>query len=250
MTEKIFINTPAGRLVQGDCFRGSDKDQNGGTRTTKDGQPRVEWFIGLAIRKDDPNWPAFWSQVTQKAMMDFPQGETQLPAFAWKYVDGDAPDQISKTGCPGCHVLRLSTGIQPTVVDRNFTQLTDPNTVKRGYYVQVNVGICGNGQPSNGKPGVYMNPEMIMLLGYGEEITSGPSPEQIFANPAALPPGASATPLAQPMQPQPTAQPMQPGQIAPVQHMQPIPPQPGSTTAQEDYPAGVVPNPGFLNPTS
>jgi hypothetical protein len=56
--------------------------------------------------------------------------------------------------------------------------------------------------------GIYLNPNIVRLLGFGERIMSGPTPDQAFADrPAALPAGASATPVAGPM---PAQQPQQP----------------------------------------
>ena len=197
MSEKLYLLTPAGRMVQGDCFAGSDKDQNGRPRVDKSGQPKMQWYIGLAIAKTDPDFAVFWGQVQQKAAIDFPNGAAGMPTFAWKLIDGDAPEHAGKEGFPGHYILRLTTGYAPTVIDTAYQVLTDPNAVKRGYFLQVSVSVAGNGEPPNGKPGVYINPMQIMLIGYGVEISNAPPPEQVFANRATiLPPGASATPLA------------------------------------------------------
>ena len=196
MSEKLYLLTPAGRLVQGDCFKGSDKDANGRPRVSQSGQPKMQWYMGLAIANTDPAFATFWAQVQAKAQEDFPNGSAQLPTFAWKLIDGDATEHASKPGFPGHYVLRLTTGFQPQVIDRARQQITDPETVKRGCYLQVAVSVQGNSEPQTGKPGVYINPMTVMLIGYGEAISSAPPLDQVFATIAPLPAGASATPLA------------------------------------------------------
>src|SRR3546814_1399507 len=50
---------------------------------------------------------------------------------------------------------------------------------------------------SRQKPGIYVNGLMFQRCGFGEPIVTGPSAAEVFATPAgALPPGASATPVA------------------------------------------------------
>lgn len=214
MSEALYITSSVGRLVQGDAFAGSDKDHQGKPRTDKTGAPKMQWYIGVAFPKG-PEWEAMWAQISGVAQRDFPAGEYNNPGFAWKVVDGDAPEHAAKVGFPGHFILRMSTGYAPTVFDANNQQVVDPSQLQRGYYVQVYFSTRGNGEPANGKPGIYVNHSMVRVVGYGEVISSGPSADQAFgAGPAALPAGASAAPLA-PANAMPAA-PMAPAAPAPM----------------------------------
>jgi hypothetical protein len=82
-------------------------------------------------------------------------------------------------------------------------QIQNPTEViKRGYFVRVNVYVNGNGvkpNETNKKPGIYLSPNLVELVGYGEEIQSGPDAADRFGKagaPVYLPPGMSATPVA------------------------------------------------------
>ena len=275
MGELVTVITPVGRFVQGDAFAGSDKDHQGRPKTDKAGNPKMQWFVGLAIAKTDPGWAALWQTITEVAQRDFPAGEYGAPNFAWKVVDGDAQVNAGKEGFPGHFILRCTSGFAPTVHD-NTPQalvLTDPNTVKRGYYVRLSLSIRGNGEPANGKPGLYLNLGMVQFCGYGPEIRGGPDPVAVFAAPAALPPGASATPVATGPAPAPAptpgqqwvappaAGPLGPGQDpahwqAPgAPSPQPGAPAPGylapgpqSGAPAPGYPAPAAPAPDYLRP--
>lgn len=282
MADKVFLLTPVGRIVQGSLWEPQTKDHSG--RPLE----KPKWFVGLAIPKGTPETEAFIQQVQAKAMADFPNGEYNAPAFAWKMIDGDGVDAqgqpyAGRTGFAGHIILRLTSGFAPEVYDQQVQRIMDPSMVKRGYYVQVNASIQGNGDAQ--KPGVYINLGMTQLCGYGEEITSGPAATDVFGTaPAALPAGASATPLApaagMPAQPgvAPLAQPMaQPGMApAPVAAPQPATvapaPMPGAAPIAQPQPVsapvassapgtmvapgvspagvapGVAPNPAILNP--
>ena len=187
MSNEILL-TPVGRLVQGDCFSPSTKDAEGKDRE----QP--QWYIGVAIRKDDPGFIPLWNTIQAQACQAWGVvSPDRLPQpFAWKVTDGDA---LEHDYAKGCWLMRFSTGFAPSVRynDENRSQITDPNLVKRGYYVQVAFNINSNG--SNRRPGIFLNHRFIMLVGYGEEIISGPDAKTVFAQNPALPPGASATPI-------------------------------------------------------
>lgn len=55
MSDLISFTTPIGRIVSGDAYKANDKDSNGAQLLYKTGvkmgQPRVEFYIGLAIEK-------------------------------------------------------------------------------------------------------------------------------------------------------------------------------------------------------
>lgn len=242
------ILTPVGRLVQGDCFEPQTKDAEGKPLVIKTGpnagQPRVDYFMAIAIPKTDPAWPELWETIKAVAIESFPHLAAHIqplasPAdagqlqFAFKVTDGDStlPNKkgvapSSRTGFPGHWVVGFGGGFAPKCYTAGGAELiNDPSAIKRGYYIRIYGSVKGNG--SQQQPGVYINHSMVELVGYGEEINSGPDGSSVFgAVPAAaLPQGASATPLAPPA---PMAQ------------------APAPTAPQA--PANVQPAPDFLNP--
>lgn len=237
MTDKIDILTPVGRMVQGHPFDEQTKDAKGNPLLVKTGpnigQPRVEYFLAIAVPKTDPQYAAFFQQIQLTAQAGFPGGESQLPTFAWKIKDGDDPKYKDKIGFPGHWVINCSGGFQPKVFTAGgASQIVDSKQIKRGDYVRVYLSVRGNGQPAS-QAGVYLNPSMVELVGYGEEIISGPSGDAVFgATPAALPAGASATPVA-------SATPIAAGAPSVAA---PVPPAPAAPAAP------VTPAPDFLNP--
>ena len=256
MSESTYELTPVGRFVQGDCFAGSDKDHQGNQRRDQQGNPKIQWFVGLAIQKG-PEFDTFWAKVQAKAQLDFPQGDWGQPGFAWKCEDGDAAKHVGKDGFANSWVLKLTSGYAPKVffgIGQATPQaIVDPNQVRRGAYLQVEVGICGNSQKpaaAGGKPGMYLNLGRVLLVGYGPEISSAPPVEEVFKNRGALPPGASTTPMA--------AAPVQPGQALPAGTVVPaqaplpaggvVPGPPQAVAVQPGAP--VAPQPGFLQPTA
>lgn len=262
MPEPIYLPTPVGRFVMGDCFVGDDTDHTGRPRVDKQGRPKMQWFVALACPKGD-EFNTFWAQVQQKAQMDFPGGECQSPTFAWKYEDGDSPKHAGKDGFAGCWILKMQSGFAPTIYDNTEHPqvINDPNAIKRGYFLQFQISVVGNGEPATGKPGIYVNGVAGMLMGYGAVITSGPSPEEMFAKRGALPPGASATPLpaaqgvpggTPPQQAGPGVLPA--GPVTGVAGTVPAQPMPGmgpsvpGATGAPSQPGAVAPAPGFLNP--
>lgn len=209
MTTSIL--TPVGRLVQGDCFKPFTKDATGRPLTIKNGpnvgQPTQKFVQAVAFAKTDPNWPALKAQLEAVARADFPAlfpngGPCIHPRFAMKVIDGDGVDDngtlnSTKEGFAGHWVVRFSSTFAPDCYHAGKYDkaqvITDPNTIKRGYYVRVSATVKGNGDTA--KPGLFLNANMIELAGYGDEITSGPDAAAAFgAAPAALPPGARPTP--------------------------------------------------------
>jgi hypothetical protein len=109
------------------------------------------------------------------------------------------------------------------------------------------------------KPGIYMNPQGVRLLGYGQVITPGPSAAQLFgAAPATLPAGASAAPVAtaapagygqapaqQPQYAAPVAQPQQFAFASPA----PAPAATGATPGNFQFASGAA-TPGTAQPVA
>jgi len=208
------ILTPVGRLVQGSAFEPNTTDAEGHALVVREGpnkgQPRVEFFMAIAVPKTDPGLAKVFADIHAEARESFPnqfdaQGNCINPQFAMKYLDGDS--QIPNTrgirpcdqeGFPGCWVFRLTTGFKPNVYNTGGLELlTDASSVQRGYYIRIYGSVRGN--DSTQRPGVYLNASLVEFIAYGKVIQSGPDGAAIFGGaPAvgALPAGASATPLA------------------------------------------------------
>lgn len=229
------FTSPVGRMVQGDIFKPRTTDQQGNPLTIKSGpnagQPRSDYFVAIAVPKDSPEWPAFKALVDAEAKAAWPQGQYNSPKFSNKIIDGDGMDDngkpnSDKPGFAGCWVVRFSSGFAPTLWARSkvlpehmrspdpeaFVQVTDPSVLKRGYFIRVAGNVASNQNAQS--PGLYMNYNMVELVGYGEEIVSGPTASQAFGDaPAALPTGAeaaaptAAAPAASAPVPTPTASP-------------------------------------------
>lgn len=193
------FTTPVGRLVQGDPFKANTTNMKGKPLTNTDGSPRVEYFVAIAVAKTDPGWPVLWAQLQAVGQAGFPGGQSQRTDFSWKIIDGDNAVNAKKEGFAGHWVLRFTNGFPPTIYTKDGLEvIVDPNGVKRGDYVRVYGDAVANGKPDAGEAGIYLNWRIMELIGYGEAIQSGPDGKEIFggANSAALPAGASTTPVA------------------------------------------------------
>lgn len=241
MSNRVNLLTPVGRLVMGSLYKPSTKDADGNPLTFKSGEnfgkPRVNYFLALAIPKQGES---LWSMtdwgntIRTVGLQAFPQAHLS-PTFAWKVTDGDdaTPNTKGKRACdtegfPGNWILRFSGSFAPKVYREEggaYVQVTEEGYIKPGYYVQISGTVSGNN--SQQRPGLYLNHSMVAFTAYGQEIHFGPDANSVGFGQAALPAGASASPLASSV-PFPTAS-------AAV-------PTPGAPTS-----APVVPNPGFLN---
>lgn len=256
---KTRFTTPVGRFVQGDLDTPQDKDAQGNPRVVKTGpnagQPNPQFFMALAIAKNDPAWPAFWNTVCQAAAAGFPNlfpnaaaGDYTCvhPGFAFKVVDGDGVDTMGKSnatkeGFAGHWVVRFASSYPPRLFHKDryapSEQIQEKGAIKRGYYCRVSGTVEGNGQAQ--KPGVYLNLDMVELTAYGQEIISGPAAGEAFgganAAPVALPPGATAAPVT----PMPSAGPGAPPPAGPTPAA-PAPVAPGAAPS----PAAASPVPG------
>ena len=203
----ISILTPVGRIVDGSLSQGNTKDGEGKPLVSKTtGQPRTSYYIGLAISKADPKWPAVKAQIYEEARKSFPahfapNGEP-YPTFGIKIIDGDSqvPNNKSKKPCdkegfPGHWILKMSTDFKPKCYEKGGHQAKPAEEIKRGYYVRCACSVKGN--DSQQKPGIYINLQMVEFQAFGQEITSGPDADEVFKDDAgALPAGASAMPVA------------------------------------------------------
>ncbi len=245
-----------GRFVQGDLFVGSTKDHLGNERRDRQGNSKVQFYLGLAVPQG-AEFDALWAHVTAKAALDFPGGEFNHPGFAWKIENGDQEKFKGREGLAGHWLIRMTSGYPIRLVDNSDPPqpITEPSMAKRGCYLQVTIGVVGNGQPpvaQGGKPGMYLNPRICMLAGYGPEIASGPNAAEEFAadKRLALPAGASLTPLARPM---PAESGAQGGQVAAQDAAAAGPPAlpgQGAAAATGAAPGAIAPARGFIDPTT
>lgn len=206
--------TPVGRLVRGSLYKPNEKDADGNPLLVKSGpnkgQPRVDYSFALAI----PKTPGLAWHQTEWGKVIAAAGFAAFPnvagsaSFAWKIIDGDSqqPNRKGKKPCdnegyPGHWVLWFSSGYAPKLyADNGARALTEPNAAKLGDYAQVFGSVAGN--DSAQQPGIYLNHLMVNISGYGPEIVVGPDATAVgFGQGVALPPGASATPVAGAWQP-------------------------------------------------
>lgn len=263
------FTTPIGRIVQGnplvENIQYDDKNQ---PKLNKQGQVVKSWYLNVAFDKANPETIAMIEALYKQAAADYPglfpygyqaQANPGNPTagqppihpggcirndFAYKIKDGDGFDangkpHSNKEGWKGCYILQISTYAgQPRVV--NGLQGNSPVTevgsgsaahIKCGDYVRVGIDVKSNGWQGDAqsKPGMYVNPTVIQLVGYGDLIQGGPDPDQVFAQQTAyIPQGMSTTPTAAPL-PGAGLPPMQaPGQLGnlpPQQAPQQLPPQ-------------------------
>lgn len=259
------FTTPIGRMVGGSVYHARDKDFQGNPLTIKSGpnigQPRSEFYVGLAIAKaGEQHWAETeWGyKIWTEGHTAFSGGEGQRPDFAWKITDGDSQvvnranvRPCDKEGYPGHWVLNFSSAFEPGLYSMVITdkpqQLVGTDEILPGYYIQIAGNVAGNNNRTN--PGVYLNLQMVCLMGYGERIVSGPDVASAGFG-GQLPPGASTTPVGGGFNPAPApgftpaAPPQGPGQpqVAQPAHQTPVAPSVPSAGGAPDVPsAGVVP---------
>lgn len=201
-----------GRIVwcSGDLFKGRVKTEfNSKTiKLNQRGEPMNEYGFGLAVPKTalaamGPGEPGhIWAAMHEEAYTLYPSRQLP-PAFAMKYKDGDGIDDkgisfAQRKGYAGHIVFGLTTSLPIKFFKFEGGQNIQVNEgIKCGDYVNVQVSIKAHGPIGQGKPGLYLNPNAVQLIGYGEEIVNAPSGDQVFGTQAPpLPQGASAMPLA------------------------------------------------------
>ena len=255
----IQITTPVGRIVQGKLWEPQEvKDQKGVAKIGTDGKPLVDFYFALAIAKTPGH--THWTQ-TDWGRQVWEEGNRAHPTFAphpnfsWKVEDGDSqiPNKKSKRNCdregfPGHWILKLRSGFAIPTYNADGSAPMPANAFTPGNFAQVLVSVKGN---TGDTPGVYLNPVMAALSGYGAEIVMGPDASEAGFGAAPLPAGASAAPLAAPAGlPPPPA----PAYVAPVlPQALPTPAvtaapavAPAPTFLSSPAPVAVVPNPAFL----
>ena len=253
----VDLVTPVGRIVWGNPLVAKQRrDDNNKPKMKDDGTPDMVYSFGLAIQKGHAA-PIF-AAMQQEAMGVFPNG--QFPAdFAWKFVDGDTADRkgqpyARRTGYAGHIVLAIESSFPIKTVQLVGGVYQDMTQgVKTGDYVMVGLGIVGHGQKPGvrmSKPGLYINPKMVRFVGYGEEINNGPDAADMFGTTdVALPPGASAIPMAAPA-PMPGFPPQQAAPMPGFPGPQGFPPAhdfvANAGVAQPGFPAAAPAAPGMM----
>lgn len=209
---KINITLPPGRIVMG-------SPSNKQTEYKGVAKDKPNWFFAVAISKSDPYIGQILQQIMNFAWQGYaayPQVQQQMQQglaserFAWKIEDGDAPGNSTREGWAGCFIFKCSTTLgAPPCFDMNNLPM-DPAVIKTGHYASVYVSIVLNEQTDH-TAGIHINPDGVIFAGYGPEIRTGPSAEQMFgpAGSRGLAPGASAHPVAPSGGPAPGVQPQQ-----------------------------------------
>lgn len=170
------------------------------------GQQQLQYGFGLAIPKTalsqmGPGQPGeIWAALHAEAQAVYPSGQIP-PGFAMKYKDGDGVDDkgvpfAQRAGYQGHIVLACTTNL-PIKFFRfeNGQNILINEGIKCGDYVNVQVSIKGHPASGAGKAGLYVNPQAVQFLGYGEAIVNAPSGDQIFGT-NAPPQMGSAVPIA------------------------------------------------------
>ena len=201
-----------GRIVwtSGDLFKGKQKIDDMTKQPILDaqGKPVMEYGFGLAVPKTafapGGAGEALWNAMFEQAFELYPSRQLP-PDFAMKYKDGDGIDHngapfAQRAGHKDHLVFAMTTRLPIKFFRWEATGNVMVNEgIKNGDYVNVQVLVKAHGAVGRGKAGLYLNPMAAQFLGFGEAIINTPSGDQIFgAGAPALPPGASATPLAAP----------------------------------------------------
>jgi len=227
--------SPIGRIVQGNGLIGNPQFVQG-TQTPKlgkNGEQQVNWYVTVAFDKANPKTGEMIAAIQSEAARLFPQlfpygyqpaarADTQPPInaggcirndFAYKVVDGDGYDANGKAhalkeGWKGCWILKISSYagamrvVNGLTANSAITEVgTGPNHIKTGDFVVCCLDISSNGWKGDAqsKPGIYVNPDLLQLVGYGDAIISGPNPDEMLKDVAAatggyVPAGMSSTP--------------------------------------------------------
>lgn len=252
MTQNITL--PPGRFVQGNPYNLTPKtDRNNNPVLGKDGKQILSTYIAVAIPKAGEAW--WWHTEWGQKIFAVGAGEMpnnyQHPTFAWKVEDGDSvvPNKRGKLnkdreGFPGNWIVKAQSSMLP-----QFCTLLDPSkpgkpvallqegAIRAGSYVQLNIGVAGNKRTDS--PGVYINPNIVCLVGYGAVIAFGIDPNDAGFGGAPLPAGASAVPVGAPTMP-----------AIPAAHQHPAPgPTPAAPApAPAPAPVPVQPHTGITMP--
>ena len=200
--------TPGGRMVMGSLTEKAATDQD-----NKPIPPEKQaYFFGVAVPKSAPGANELIGKLWQLAATDYAgaplvmaQIQQGLAAkdFSWKIQDGDLPTYDKATGAAkampeymkGCWIFKFKTQFEISACDAAGNDIARKD-IKRGDYVDVMFSTQINGKFDD-TAGIYLNPNAIRRLGFGEAISGGVVASQAFkGQTASLPPGASVMPTA------------------------------------------------------
>lgn len=193
-----------GRFVQGDAYKGSDKDADGNPRIIKNGPnagtPTVQYYMAVAVPKRGTthwNQTPEGKQIHALGVQSFPQGQHATPSFAWKITDGDdaVPNKKGNKPCdqegfPGCWVFKFTSQFAPRLVYMNngvLTELPADKPLKCGYQVEVLAEYKSNASVQ--QPGLYASQKAVFLAGIGPEIQQGMDLSEVGFGSSQLPTG-------------------------------------------------------------
>ena len=204
--DNLFI--PGGRLVMGSLTEKAATDQDG-----KPIPPEKQgYFFGVAVPKSAPGLNDLIGKLWQLAATDYAgaplvmaQIQQGLAAkdFSWKIQDGDVPTYDKQSGAArpipdylkGCFIFKFKTQFEISACDAAGVDIARKD-IKKGDYVDVMFSTQINGKFDD-TAGIYLNPNAIRRLGFGQPIASGVVASQAFkGQAAALPPGATVMPTA------------------------------------------------------
>lgn len=256
-----------GRIVWGHpCKLQQVKDDYGKPKVDDQGNKVEQTAFGLAVPKDYFNQHC-WPVMSHVAGQAFPNGVPQN--FSWKYVDGDTGTDSKgrpfnqMPGRAGCMIIAYTTHRYANTVykmENGVYREMAADEVKCGDFVAVKTAVKFNEQRGGTrKPGLYVNVQGIVHIGYGEEIqSSSADPEETFAGFQAMQmPGMSQQPVMNTSAPMPSTM----GGMTPPQQMQQPQQQGGqlpppamdfvhNVQGQAPQQAGQPAQQGFTQPTS
>ena len=211
-----------------------------------DGTPKTAFNFGVAIPKQgEQHWSQtpWGAQVFGVGAAAHPQHH-RSPSYAWKIVDGDSttPNKAGRIpseqeGYKGHWIIWFKQSWAPKLVtDKGTVQLIEPDQIMPGYYVEVFGSVVGNG--ASPSPGVYINPQAVNRVAFGEKLaTASVDTSAVGFGAGPLPAGASATPIGGGFNPALVAQPTPHPQVYAAQAIPPLAAQAGFAPP---------PNPAFL----
>lgn len=171
------------------------KDQTGKLIFNERNEPLMQYGFGLAVPIPGPgstpeqtkNFTDLWEAMHLEAQTLYPNGQIP-PGFAMKYKDGtngiDHKGQpfANRAGYKGCYVFSMTTTIPVNYFKYQGAYIQVNDGIKCGDYVQVSVSVKAHAPKpgSRAKPGLYLNPSLVLFLAEGEAIINAPSADAIF----------------------------------------------------------------------